>query len=341
MKLLQTRPEWLISGGILAVFVGILFFNDIADLLDEDSDPPPAQEKRNLRQMTLAQAIAHCRTLAQWQDWRLPDALAWSRERLDWYVTQGVDAHSLRHYACDGDQVTVGQRYQRPLAHRLPAATDAPRDLSRAINLFDRYTDLPSHNWIALEVAVDPQDAVNGALFERVWVNDRQPETPRSAGLHEFPTLFSQRPAAVTNTSWPALAPLSGATDWLKQPMQVMALLANHLPSDARISEIDVRGASVKVTIAGAIKNFDGKPPAPFGDATFDEYGIRDSTWWYPRDIGGCVPGYPLSEVSARLEKHHHLNNPRVFNAAFSCRQAAGSLARQGEWALRVPRSRR
>ena len=44
---------------------------------------------------------------------------------------------------------------------------------------------------------------------------------------------------------------------------------------------------------------FDGKPPVPYGDKSFDEYGFADMDWWYPREIPGfgCPVGAPLADV--------------------------------------------
>ena len=42
----------------------------------------------------------------------------------------------------------------------------------------------------------------------------------------------------------------------------------------------------------------------PFGDRSFDEYGVADMDWWYPRDDPGfgCRTGQPLAVVRAAFD---------------------------------------
>ena len=59
------------------------------------------------------------------------------------------------------------------------------------------------------------------------------------------------------------------------------------------MSELRLEDDVIDVQIAWATPAFDGKPPAPYGDRAFDEYGVPDMGFWYPREIPGfgCPPG--------------------------------------------------
>ena len=110
---------------------------------------------------------------------------------------------------------------------------------------------------------------------------------------------------------------------------------------EVRIAAIDVRPGRIAVSINGPVKNFDGKPPALFGDATFDAYGVRDADWWYPRDSAtdGCSTGHTLAEVKALYAKAVNRDNPQRWNAVFGCPKALG--VNVGVWTVRVPKGRR
>ncbi len=286
------------------------------------------QEKQqagmDMQRMTMGQTIAHCLTLmSAYAQHQLPVALAWSPGRLDWYVLSGVDNRSMRHQSCTREGIRGGLRY--------PRAAISPALNAVDLNLFAYYASFADEGILAIEVAVDP---ATQARVERRW--SQTGSYVASPAGNALPLLLHQPPPSLAVKNVPANPPLAGATHWLKQPTEVLAVLERHLPAHTRISEIDVREGRIKLTIIGPVKNFDNKPPARFGDASFDEYGIRDTDWWYPRDSGSCSPGYSLNEVSALLAKASNLNDPQVWNAWFGCNQG-----KSGNWVLRVPKRRR
>ncbi len=322
---------------LLAAAGGFAFWLDyVKD--EEPAEPEVAKPGFNLTQMTMAQAMTQCRALwvANRYD-QAPLAIAWHKGGLDFYVLDGVDAKSMRHYSCDGNQVTKGARYERVMGRHVPAPTGEPRSTLGDRNLFAYYSTLPDPGLRALEATEHP---VTRALIERHWTDAgsvkfdwREPK--------DFPILFRQPPADVAIAQYLALPQLTTATNWLKQPDRVFALLEKQLPPNARIAELDFDDKSIKVQINGPIKNFDNKPPADLGDATFDEYGVRDFDWWYPREQMGtsCMPGHSVKEVAAMFAASPNATRPDMHSASFSCR-GTGKLTGQGNWTLRVPRRR-
>jgi hypothetical protein len=84
---------------------------------------------------------------------------------------------------------------------------------------------------------------------------------------------------------------------------------------------------------------FDGDPPAPYGDKTFDEYGVADADWWYPRTEPGfgCATGLPLAGLRAAFaEAQARLASQSLARAWYSC-SPAYSDGRKGVFHL-VPR---
>jgi hypothetical protein len=82
---------------------------------------------------------------------------------------------------------------------------------------------------------------------------------------------------------------------------------------------------------------FDGDPPAPYGDKSFDEYGVAGSDWWYPRTEPGfgCREGQDLSAVRAAYEQAAaRLAGHTPAFAWFSC-SPAYSNGKRGAWHLR------
>jgi hypothetical protein len=330
-----------IAVALMALGVGLHFWYSTqedamhAEAQQQQEASKKAQAQRDFQTMSLAQAIAQCRTVWPGMENTIPLALAWHSLALEWYTLSGVDTQSMRHFSCDGAQVSVGRRYRRVLRERVPASTGEPRNILRDINLFDRYTALSNPGVIRVETAVDPLDPVNGGVFERLWMSSGAVHQQR-ADTAVLPALFAARPAGVPAGDVPALEPLPNANNWLLKPAEALAVVRKHMPPETRISEIDIRAGTIKVTIIGPVKNFENKPPAPFGDATFDEYGIRDASWWYPRESGSCTTGRPLEQLAGLLAQAPNLNNPAVWNVWFGC-----SRDQAGDWVLRVPRRRR
>lgn len=307
----------------------------------DDDQQPAAAAPSAPPPLPLAQTVQRCHALWLAGHWdQAPLALAWQPGRLDWYVEDGVDRETMRHFHCDGLAVQRGARHARILAERLPPASDEPRSLLGDLNLFKHYAQAAADPaLLALEAAQDPQDPTRPQPIERRWTAaGAQTGGPAPA---DFALLLQPEPpgaAAAAASAPPRLLPLP-PRNWLRRPQEAFALLGDHVPPEARVAAIDLRENAITLTILGRIPNFDGKPPAPYGDASFDEYGVRDANWWYPRDDGTrrCSVGRPLAEVRALYLQHPSAADPAVWSAAYGCDERSDGL---GRWTLRVPRRR-
>ncbi|MCA0244892.1 MAG: hypothetical protein LCI02_29165 [Proteobacteria bacterium] len=299
----------------------------------------------------LAPAVQRCHALWLAGHWdQAPLALAWQPGRLDWYVEEGVDRDSMRHFHCDGVSMQRGARYRRVLAERLPPPSDEPRLLLRDLNLFTHYAQAAADDGLlALEAAQDPQDPTRRPPIERRWTAaGARPSGPAAAdfalllqtGLPAAVAAAAATTASAASTLQPPppLQPLQ-PRDWLRRPQEAFALLGDHVPPASNVAAIDLRESAITLTIVGPIPNFDGKPPAPYGDASFDEYGVRDTSWWYPRDDGTqrCTVGRPLDEVRALYLQQPAAADPAVWAASYGC---DGRGDERGRWTLRLPRRR-
>jgi hypothetical protein len=328
---------WLIVA--LLVAAGLALWPQPAD--DDDDAPPATAAPAAAPPLPLAQAVQRCHALWLAGHWdQAPLALAWQPGRLDWYVQDGVDLDSMRHFHCDGQTMTRGARYRRILAERLPPASDEPRSLLRDLNLFKHYAQAANDNseLLALEAAQDPQDPTQPQPIERRWTA-AGPQTSGPAPADFASLLQPGLPAAAAAASAPPPLARLEPRNWLRRPQEAFALLGDHVPPEARVAAIDLREGSITLTILGRIPNFDGKPPAPYGDASFDEYGVRDASWWYPRDDGTrrCTAGRPLDEVRALYLQHPSAADPAVWSAEYGCDEHSDGL---GRWTLRLPRRR-
>ena len=299
-------------------------------------------EVSRFRQLPLALAVAHCHALWLQNHWdQAPLALAWQPGRLDWYVLDGTDMASMRHFSCTGAGFERGARFGRVLRERDPAPGGQSRNLLRDLNLFAFYAQGPADpTTVALEAAQDPLDPQGPAPIERRWSADGTGTTSGAAAA-DFPQLFSQRPPAPATIPFPALTRLT-PNDWLKQPEAVFVLLGDHVPPDARVAHLAISSDRIDLTIRAQVPNLDGKPPAPFGDATFDEYGVRDADWWYPREdpSRACAVGHTLAEVRDLYLQHPSARRPDLLSARYSCNGKAASPT-FGSWSLSLPRRRR
>ena len=306
---------------------------------EPDEDAPAPQKAQSWERLTLAQVIESCRTSWLAGHWdQAPLAVAWQRQRLDWYVLEGVDPHSMRHFTCTPEGIDRGGRYVRVFHER--ANTDPERTIVRDVNLFVHLAALPPEpDLLALEAVQNPEDPAQGPVLMRRWSGTGDPST-QGPGAGELPLLFSRPPASLGSTVQAGLKPLQ-ANNWLRQPQDVFALLGDHVPADRRIAAMRVDDKRIDLAIVGPVKAFDGKPPAPFGDASFDEYGVRDTDWWYPREsaTNGCTKGYSLAEVKALYAQAINRDRPDVWSAAFGCDSRDGGSG-PGRWTLRVPRRR-
>ncbi|MEO8385761.1 MAG: hypothetical protein ABI583_11000, partial [Betaproteobacteria bacterium] len=222
----------------------------------------------DLTRMTMPQAVARCRNI--WKAWHYdqpPLAVAWQPQRVDWYVLEGVDMGSMRHFGCDGNMVSTGARYERVLGEHVPEG-DETRNVLNDRNLFDYLGAMADPRLVGIEVTEHP---ATRQLVERRWSKPGNAATAKTEtsgvlfvgrNAKDIPILFHIPPAALVTAQFATLKAQPNATNWLLQPERVFALLGTQLPRGARIAEIDFDEKTVKVTIVGPIKNFDNKPPA-------------------------------------------------------------------------------
>jgi hypothetical protein len=246
-----------------------------------------------------AQALAQCRGQWQqalsWSEFYQPQGFAWSRQGVDGYFLQGTDASSLRHFRCDADGTVMrGKRYLRPGMANLPAErsagenSDTVRSLAQELSQLLIRTDL-----VALEMVLQPDQVI----ATRTWSGAEQLVSQITPIGADFPTLL-QKPAPAT-TALSALAPLQTPHNWLREPAAAFALLETQLPAAAKILKLRLEADEIQITIEGPIPAFDNNPPAPSGDMEYDEYGVPDRSWWYPREIfaNECSVGEPLEKL--------------------------------------------
>jgi len=267
-----------------------------------------------------------------------PVALAWTPTSVDGYFLEGTDGSSLRQVRCDAQGIARGPRVAHPLHELLPAESppesgdDDHADWRRALGEMPR-TFVEGE--VAFEIVRHP---ITGQVFSRRWrIEDSgaaasvQPvEAPTFALLVSAPAF---RPA--TGQTAPSLEPLARRY-WLSQPDAAFDLLARELPSGAGVSEITLEQDRIEVQVAHPTNAFDGKPPAPFGDMGWDEYGVADQSRWYPYEIPGfgCAKGQPLAAVrSAFAVAQARSGSSLLASAWYSC-SPAYSNGREGAWHL-------
>lgn len=250
-----------------------------------------------------AHALALCREQwndqLSWSNFYQPQAFAWSRQGVDGYYLQGTDPNSLRHFRCEPDgTVRRGLRYVRPGMAQLPAergteSVDASQWLERELLQLPVTDDL-----VALEMILLPDQTI----ATRAWRGAEQLQATITPERVEFPRLL-QPPGP--NVPVQALTPLQtpAAHNWLREPAAAFELLKASLPADAKILKLELKQQEIEITIAGPIPAFDNDPPAASGDMEYDEYGIADRSWWYPREVfpGECGTGEVLEVVAHGL----------------------------------------
>lgn len=282
------------------------------------------------------------------EDWRQslslytrPQALAWSREGLTAYLVAGVDAGSWRQLLCDENGVRRGPRVVRPLVELVPAEVEAVDEADAELPPgmvvgMERLAAIPLVGGeLAGEVVVHP---ATGVPLVRRW---RGLEGGARAELDlaapDFPLLlpspgFVFAPDVAVPAPLRALAPRRFA----EQSQEAFAILERELPAGAKISELRLDDEGIEVTIEAAIPGLDGAPPAAYGDLEWDEYGVADRDWWYPRESPsfGCPGGAPLEQVRTELataKAGFHASG--VLTAWYSC-SPAWSDGRRGHWHL-------
>ncbi len=266
-----------------------------------------------------------------------PAALAFTRQGIDAYFVQGTDASSLRHVRCDAAGVSSGPRVAHPLQEQLPAeAPTEPDEQAR------------SDWWAAIaragERKLGPGDVAfelmrhpaTGAALSRHWQGGPEGATATLDPPDAAPFAFLPSGSAfpVVGKAPAALRPLPRKR-WISQPAEAFALLHRELPKGARISELTLEEDAIDVQIDWKTPAFEGKPPAPYGDKSFDEYGTPSLDWWYPREIPGfgCPTGAPLTDVIQAFGVATAARSQPPTRAWYSC-STAYSNGRDGVWHL-------
>jgi hypothetical protein len=291
----------------------------------------------------LAEMLALCReawkVASFYQD---PVAIAWTRRGIDAYFWQGTDATSVRQVRCDGEGVRLGPRVDHPLQEKLPAEAVRPLDEQAGAEWSAAIARAAARKFapgdVALELLLHP---FTGAVLSRRWSGGPEgasatlepPDAPPFAFLPAdlFPTV-GKAPVALRSRE---------RERWLAQDGAAFSLLARELPKGARVSELTLEEDKIDVTIASPTPAFDGKPPAPYGQKTYDEYGVADTGYWYPREIAGfgCPGGSPLGDVITAygIAKAQRGSMP-LTGAWFSC-STAYSNGKSGVWHLMPSRN--
>jgi hypothetical protein len=253
------------------------------------------------------QALAQCREQwhqqLSWPDFYPPQGFAWSRQGVDGYFLQGRDAFSLRHFRCEADGTVLrGKRYLRPGMTALPAERSVGTDTDMIELLVSELSKQPiREDLVALEMYLQP----DSVIATRAWTGAEQLQSEHTPLGADFPSLM-QKPAPDT-AAQSAIAPLltPAPHNWLLEPAAAFALLQTRLPAAAKILKLRLEADQIKITIEGPIPAFDNNPPAASGDMEYDEYGIPDRSWWYPREIHAneCSVGEPLEKVKLEFNR--------------------------------------
>lgn len=300
-------------------------------------DAETAETAKFFDRARLAALLDHCQ-----ERWRYhlnfyqrPNALAFAHHRVDGYFLTGTDSTTWRRASCTPAEVAPGPRFKRALLEGLPAeeapGTDELHDdqWSQAIS---RLAGLRLENGLTgLELLQDPRD---GRVFFRSWQGVEKaipaiepPDAP------PFPILLFD-PSFSTETSLPTLA-TQPRFNYLENPRAAFRIIEKALPPGAKISELTLEENKIDLRIEATTPAFEGRPPAPYGDMDFDEYGIAGSSWWYPREdpTFGCFVGTPLPEVEAEILEKTANNSATLVRAWFSC-SPAYSDQKKGVWNL-------
>ena len=266
-----------------------------------------------------------------------PVAIAWTRTAVDAYFLSGTDVASVRQVKCDAKGVEPGPRVEFPIEEKMPAEAAQERDADEAQGEWQAAINKTSTGkFDAGEVAVELlRHPFTGQAISRRWRGG--PEGASATLDPPDAAPFAFLPASTTfpfvGKAPPALRPLARKR-WITQSAEAFALLAREMPKGAHISELTLEEDEIKVQIAATTPAFDGKPPVPFGDKSFDEYGIADAGYWYPREIAGfgCVRGTTLANVMAAfaIAKNARGSNP-ITTAWYSC-STAYSNGLTGTW---------
>jgi hypothetical protein len=270
------------------------------------------QARSGFAAMNLPQAIAHCLALPNPVRYDAPRAFAWQPGVLDWYVLEGADSASMRHYACDGASVRTGERYERVLLKRV-ASEGVRLGAAMEQNLFEAYAGFSEANVQALEVAEDPQTRT---ALERRWLASGGAQLS-SPIVNELPILLGVVPASLATSSFPDRT-LRVSKDWSERPDAVFALLDKHVQAAQQVAELYFDQEKIQITVVGTI-DASAQPTTAFGRLNFDAYGIADHSAWAPvaAERATCKRGRSFSEVKALFAQQPKLD--RMLYAWFDC----------------------
>ena len=267
-----------------------------------------------------------------------PVALAWSRKGLFAYFHEGTDSSSLRQVRCEPAGSSRGPRFDHPLHAQIPAEAPTQTEQETTEGDWNRAVAAAQHPLEASELAVELlRHPVSGRVVARRWKagTDGAVAAVEPADAPAFGSLLpAGQIGAVAASAPPALEPRPRHR-WTAEPEAAFALLYREIPKGALISELTLQDDKIEVYIQHPTHAFDGKPDAPYGDKEFDEYGIADQDWWYPRsEIGfNCGRGTPLADVQAQFVAARANAGPRIASAWFSC-STAYSNGKTGVWHL-------
>lgn len=270
-----------------------------------------------------------------------PVGLAWTRQGIDAYFLQGIDTSSLRQVRCTASGVTRGPRVTRPLLGRLPAEARPDREETSQGEWGRAVERMSARSFEAKDVAFELLlHPATGVVLSRHWralaegaeVTVEPPDAPA------FSLLAAVAVQPASGKPVPSLQPLPQRL-WTVDSDGAFALLEKELPKGARISELDIQDHEIDVQIEWPTPAFGGNPPAPLGDKSFDEYGVADVSFWYPRTERGfgCAAGRPLAAVRAAFDEAKGQAG-RLAWAWYSC-SSAYSHGREGKWHI-VPAGR-
>ena len=271
-----------------------------------------------------------------------PVALAWTRQGVDAYFHQGSDSSTLRRVRCDASGVVVGPRFNHPLHEQLPAEAPTETEQETTSWLWGHAVEEESSKPLdASEVAVELlKHPVTGRVLTRRWRAGAEGATAvvEPADAPPFAVLLSPGQVDPMPGAAPPAAVEIPRRHWTVDTEAAFALLERTIPKGAKISELRFEDDKVEVRIEHPTPAFDGAPPSPYGDKSFDEYGTADLDWWYPRTDAtfGCAQGRPLQEVHA-LFLAANSGGGRLAWAWYSC-STAFSNGHVGVWHL-VPAS--
>ena len=266
-----------------------------------------------------------------------PVALAWTRRGMTAFFYQGTDWSSLRVVRCDASGTSLGPRVNHPLHAQVPAEAPPQDEQEDAHSEWLRVvSEVSQRSLDAQESAFElVQHPVTKRVVSRRWIAGAEGATARvePPDAPPFALLVEAKEVQPVGAKVPGLEALKRHT-WTKETEQAFAFLTKELPKGARISELRFEPDKIEVQIRHPTPRGENEGrPAPYGDKSFDEYGIADSDWWYPRDETGfgCAGGVPFETV--HLQFVNAYRGERLEWAWYSC-STAYSNGKDGAWHL-------